>query len=513
MWIADTNRCREIDHRATEEFGMPAMVLMERAGLAVFDAVRQMLPEGGRIAVLCGRGNNGGDGFVLARLAQEHGLGVDCLVTATEGELREECRQQMLQARAQGVHPIFCDDARWTRRIDCLTGYDLVVDAVLGIGAAGELRGHVAHAIHAMNRSGTPVISVDVPSGIHTDTGSDLGESVWALRTITFGLPKPYLFQGIGLEHAGYWSVADIGFPSQLLHEPTGAKLIDAAWVAGLVPERLKASHKGSNGHVLIVAGSRSMRGAAALAAVGALRSGAGMVTVAGVEPVLQAVIQHAPECTLIPLDERDGVIDPAGIDLLAANQHRFTSALFGPGLTHEAPVLDALARVWSRWETPCVIDADALNAVAHGVALPPCEAVLTPHPGEMGRLLQRTVAEVQADRFATVRDSVERFGKAVLLKGPHSIVGAPHEPLLVNTTGNPGMASAGMGDVLGGLLAALLGQELPPYEAAGVAMFWHGRAGDHSAQTEGPVGFTARDVARNLPLARAKLCATCSED
>lgn len=487
---------------------MPAMVLMERAGLAVFEALREMLPEGGRVMFICGHGNNGGDGFVAARVALEHGYSADCLVTATEPELREECRQQMLQARAQGLYPVFCDDPRWAPRLECLGKYDLIVDAILGLGAEGPLHGPVHTAVMGIRRSGVPVLAVDVPTGIHSDTGRELGDSVWALRTVTFGLPKPYLFQGAGLEYAGYWKVEKIGFPPELLAEPTHARLIDPAWVASLVPERFRDSHKGSNGHVLIVAGSESMRGAAALAARAAIRAGAGLVTVAGIESVCQAVMQHVPEATLIPLPETNGVIHPEAVEIVLAHQSRFTSSLFGPGLTHRDEVISFLDRLWPRWEIASVVDADALNAVSLGLDLPAAPSVLTPHPGEMARLLQTNVEHVQDDRFVATMRAVTLFEQTVLLKGPYSIVGGLDHPMNVNGTGNPGMASAGMGDVLSGTIATLLGQELSPYDAASCGMYWHGLAGDLCACEIGAIGFSARDVAEKLPAARAKLTA-----
>jgi NAD(P)H-hydrate epimerase len=510
MWIANAAQCRELDRTAMEEFGVPPVVLMERAGLAVFEVVRELLPEGGRVTVMCGKGNNGGDGLVVSRLAAEHGFHVECLVAASESELTADSRTQLAIARAQGVQPIFYDDCRWILKADCLGCRDLVVDALLGTGAKGELKGPILESIRIINRSGVPVVSVDVPSGICTDTGGDLGESVWALRTVTFGLPKPYLFQGLGLEHAGYWTVADIGYPNILLQEPTDARLVSPEWVVSLLPERLRASHKGENGHILIVAGSRRMPGAASLAAMSALRAGAGLVTVAGVESVLHAVSANVPEAILLPLAESEGVLVPEAADELLERQHSFHAALFGPGLTHQQSVREFLSRVWTQWETPSVIDADALNSVSEGVALPETECVLTPHPGEMSRLLHCSIAELQSDRFQTVHQAVQLLGKTVLLKGPYSIIGETDQPLMVNCTGNPGMASGGMGDVLGGVIATLLAQELPPYCAATCGAYWHGLAGDLCASEIATFGYTASEVANALPKARAKLTSTC---
>lgn len=511
MWIATAGHSRELDRRAMEEYGVPPMVLMERAGLAVFDAVTEMLDPGGRITVMSGRGNNGGDGFVVARHAQQHGFQVEVLVAAEESELSLDAATQLSVARAQGIQPIFYDDPRWQRRAECAGCRDLIVDAVLGTGVTGEVRGPALEAIRAINRSGVPVIAVDVPSGIHTDTGEELGESVWAVRTVTFGLPKPFLFQGIGMEHAGQWTVAEIGLPNELLSQCTSARLLDQEWVASLIPERLIASHKGDHGHVLVVGGSRRMPGAAGLVARAALASGAGLVTLASVESVCDALAASVPECLLLPLPEENGAISPDAADLVLGEQSRFTAAVFGPGLTHGAGVSTFLDRVWHEWRLPCVADADALNAVSEGVSLPSADCVLTPHPGEVSRLMQCSIAEVQSDRFRTVQQVVERFDRTVLLKGAYSIVGQRGMPLAVNPTGNPGMASGGMGDVLSGVIAALLGQEIPSYCAASCGAYWHGLAGDICAAELGCVGFVATDVSRALPHARQRITSRCS--
>jgi hydroxyethylthiazole kinase-like uncharacterized protein yjeF len=236
-------------------------------------------------------------------------------------------------------------------------------------------------------------------------------------------------------------------------------------------------------------------------------------VTVASVPSVCERVSAHLPEVLLLPLPETNGVISGDAARAILERQSKVQGALFGPGLTHEAPVLDLLKRVWSEWRTPCVIDADALNAISTGLELPRADCVLTPHPGEMSRLLQSSIAEIQADRFSTVRQAVLKFGQCVLLKGPYSIIGEPNQPMLVNTTGNPGLASGGMGDVLGGVAATLLAQELPTYYALSCAAYWHGLAGDLCAEEIGPTGFTASEVADRLPQARVKITNACDQN
>lgn len=243
------------------------------------------------------------------------------------------------------------------------------------------------------------------------------------------------------------------------------------------------------------------------MAAKSALRGGAGLVTVASTPYVCQIVASQVPECIFLPIPE----IGPGAVEFLLENESRFDAALIGPGLTQSDTTLELLATLWKDWKLPSVIDADALNAVAKGVALPKTDCVLTPHPGEMSRLLHASIAEIQADRFATVRDAVEKLDACVLLKGMYSIVGEQGQPMAVNRTGNPGMASGGMGDILGGLIATLLAQSVPTYHAASCGMYWHGLAGDICAEEIGPIGYSAMDVANALPKARAKIVSSCN--
>lgn len=510
MWIATAEHCRQIDCRASDEFGVSPRDLMERAGRAVFEAIRDFVPTGSHVAVVCGKGNNGGDGFVAARLARDHGYFIGCVVAARREEVRGLAREQMEIAEGQGVCICYCDAEPWSKKLDLLAHKDLIVDALLGTGARHEVHGPIRDAIHAINRSGVPVLAVDLPSGIACNTGQELGTSVWACQTVTMGLPKPALVQGIGLEHSGYWRVADIGHPPELLDEPTFARTIESSWAGSLLPERLRNCHKRENGSVLIVAGSRGMPGAATLVARAALRAGAGLVTVAGIASVCEAVAHHAPEALLMELPERDGVVDPAAAALLLDVQDRFTGAAFGPGLTHEPSACEFLGRLWEDWATPSVIDADALNAAALGVSLPKAACVLTPHPKEMSRLLETEVAEIEVDRFGAIRAAADRFQQCALLKGPFTLIAETDQPILVNTTGNPGLATGGMGDTLTGIVAALIAQELPPYYAAACAAHWHGYSADLCACEVGPVGYTASEVANKLPVARVRILASC---
>jgi len=512
VWIANQRQSQEIDRRATAEFGIPSAELMESAGEAIYKVALQYEKFAGRICTVCGRGNNGGDGLVVARLASAQ-YEVICLVAATESSLNENVTFQLELARTAGVKPIFSDDPQFDEVLAEIKTHhltvDIIIDAILGTGAQGEISGARAKAIQAINSSGAVIVAVDVPSGIETDTGRSLGTHVDATRTVTFGLPKPCFFQNEGLKSCGKWTIADIGFPPKLLLNPTDAFLYDLVDAATLFPCRTKSSHKGSNGHLVIVAGSNLMPGAAVLATQAALRSGIGLVTIASVDSVCRAVSHHCPEALLMPLPEHEGVIAPLASRVLSDSQSKFSAAVFGPGLTQTDMVQEFLAQLWPEWNSPSVIDADALNIVSRGIPLPNARCVLTPHPGEMARLLGSTTADIQATRFESARIANEKFDQTVLLKGAYTLVASNGEPIIVNPTGNPGMATGGMGDVLSGIIGTLLAQGLKPNDAASLGVYWHGVSGDLCASEIGEIGYTASDVASYLPRARAKIIAS----
>jgi len=504
MWIATAERSRRIDWTAREERGMSTATLMERAGEAVLEAVEELVGPHSRIAILCGKGNNGGDGFVVARLAHRDDYKVVCLAACPKAELGQDAAERLREALEAGVPIVFSEDSGWRQALSDLGHTDVIVDALLGTGARGEVQGVYREAIEAANRSGKPVVAVDIPSGIDCDTGEVLGCAIRAVRTVTFGLPKPFLFQGEGIERSGKWSVADIGFPQDLLSEPTNALALDCEWVGNRLPRRAKTCHKGANGSLLIVAGSWRYPGAAALAAMGAVRAGCGLVTVAAIPSVCATVAAHVPEAIYLPLPDIDGA------DLILAEMNRFDAAVFGPGATTESDSLDLFRKLWEVWQSPCVIDADGLNAIAKGVRPPQAPLALTPHPGEASRLLGWEAKEVNRKRFEAAAAMAEKYQASVLLKGAATVTASNGDPLKVNTTGNPGMAAAGMGDVLAGVAGALLAQGLDPDSALACGAYWHGLAGDLCAEDIGQIGFSASDLAAFLPKAREIIVQEC---
>ncbi len=504
MWIATAEEIRNIDRRAINEFGIPSSALMEQAGYSVFQVVQEFLSKTGRATVLCGKGNNGGDGLVVARLLREHGRPSACFIAAaSEEELSRDAREQFQRAVTLGVRPVFASDDSWLSEVrKALNGSEAVVDALLGTGAKGDLEGLTLSVVETINECGKAVIAVDIPTGIDCDTGREMGKSINATRTVTFGLPKPFLFQGEGLEKSGRWKVADIGYPESLLG-PTQALLLSADLLRGALPRRPVASNKGKSGSLLIVAGSREMPGAAVMVARAALRAGAGLITVASVARVCEAVSFHMPEALLMVLPDQDGRISAEAAQMVIDKQEKIDAAVFGPGLTHEDSVREFLGAVWKDWTKPCAIDADALNSIAMGVEPPEKLVAFTPHPGELARLLKSTAAEIQNDRFKAARDAAEALKHPTLLKDAYTISASAGQPLFINPTGNSGMASGGMGDVLSGVVGTLLAQKLSPADALAVGAYWHGLAGDLCASEIAPVGYSATDLIERLPRAR----------
>lgn len=479
MWIASRDESKAIDRRAIEEFGLTSRELMEAAGSAVVRVIREYFPTATRVGVVCGKGNNGGDGFVVARQ-----LGATAISTFPESEFSPECRAQFELAQLAGVQ-ILSREANLNR-------FDLLVDAVLGTGFVGELKPELGALFARMQAAKRPIVSVDVPSGLDCDRGQSAG--IRATHTVTFGLPKRGMFFANGPDAIGQLTVEDIGFPKVLLNTPTELWLTEAAEIRRLLPTRNRNSHKGRNGRLLIVAGSDDMPGACLLSATAALRAGAGYVCVASTPKVLNALSIVAPECVQVPLSD-------------LRNQLKLADAVvIGPGMGTDASSRERVEQVLNHLQCPAVIDADALNLISQGLPLPGVPCLLTPHPGELQRLIQNENLE----RMDSINQAVNVTRKSVLLKGAFTLIGTAGCPTHVNPTGNAGMATAGMGDALAGIAGTLLAQGLSPHDAGVVAAYWHGAAGDLAADEVGPIGFMARDLIARLPSVRAKLVQSC---
>ncbi len=494
--------------RALEErSGVLVPELMERAGRAIAHSAATML--GGaryqRIVVLAGPGNNGGDGLVAARHLREEGAWVRVGLLAP----RAGDDLNVARLRDRDVPFLSLDDPA------LLDDADLVIDALLGTGRSRSLEGPLAALLDRLGevraRSDAPaLLAVDLPTGVDADTGSADPHAVAADRTVTLGCGKPGLHVWPGSALAGVVEVADIGLPRDEI-PPFG--IIEGGWVGGVLPPRSPDANKGTFGRVLIAAGSRRYTGAATLSALAALRSGAGLSTLACPASVQAMLAGGLREVTFLPLPESgEGVLDRAAARQVLKHIKGYRALLVGPGLTDTADarafletLLRGLPRHEGGWPTALVLDADALNILARGrnwsrgLRLP---AVLTPHPGEMARLLGRDIAGVQADRLACAVQAAHRWGQVVVLKGANTIVAAPDGRARICSIATPALATAGTGDVLAGAIAGLIGQGMAPFDAATAAVWVHARAGQRLSERMGDRGVIAGDVMAELPYA-----------
>jgi NAD(P)H-hydrate epimerase len=469
---------RELDRIASEEMGIPGYTLMTRAGSAAFRLLRRGWPRARRIVVVCGIGNNGGDGFVMARLAHEQGVQVEVLLLGDVALLRGDARRACEAMLKAGVQASAFSAERWPAA-------DVVVDAILGTGLDREVAGLHHDAIALINRQSAPVLALDIPSGLNADNGTAMGISVRATKTVTFIGLKQGLFTGQGPDYGGEINFDGLEVPDELYQRlPASAFRISTEGIDALLPPRPRSAHKGHHGHVLVVGGEQGMAGAVRLAGEAAARVGAGLVSLATHPAHAIALNPTRPELMC------HGVDDGGGLSPLLS---KASVVAVGPGLGRDewgqrlfGALLDS--------NLPMVMDADALYWLA-AEPLRRNHWILTPHPGEAARLLGMTVGDVQADRWQAVRELHKRYGGVVVLKGAGTLVCNGHDPLALSDSGNPGMAAGGMGDVLTGVIAGLLAQGLNPWQAALAGVHLHGRAGDVAAAQDGERGMMAGDL------------------
>lgn len=522
MKIVSTAQMRELDRRTIEEYGIPGAELMERAGTGVARWIRELArvrtPPMGFVRCLAGRGSNGGDAVVAARCLASWGLDVEVWLAATAADVRDDARLALERLSGTGVTvremPAPAD---WHGAGAALPPRETIfVDGLLGTGTRGAPREPVASAIRCINAcaaDGAAVVAIDVPSGMDTDSGAAAGDVVRADLTVTMAFPKEGLLKPGALANTGAVEVVPIGIPDELSRPlPTEAELICAADVRGLLPRRPRSAHKGTFGHVLVVGGAPGYPGAVALAGRAAVRSGAGLVSALVPDTVCGVVAGLAPEVMVhAGRSTAQGSLAAGSLQGLPAPLSAFDAVLVGPGLTTEAQGLALVSALLAGVSSRLVLDADALNVCAGHLARvrdAACPVVITPHPGEMGRLLGRPTAEVQADRAGAARCVHEQTGATVILKGAGSLVLGRSRAPAINTTGNPGMATGGSGDVLAGVVAALLAGGLAPVDAARAAVYLHGRAGDRAAWRSSQAGLGAVDVLDELPAAFAGVMA-----
>ena len=484
---------RAIDRHAIEEVGLPARLLMENAGRAVASAVLRHFPDVRRPLVLCGSGNNGGDGFVVARVlrAWNDAIVPRVQVVGDRDRMSDETRANLELLVRGGIEVDLAGGKESAREL--AANADLIVDAILGVGLTRPVTGALAELFDGVSRLPLPIVALDVPSGFPADTGAETGAELRADLVVTLGLPK--LGLAVRPMDVEVW-VADIGLPPESVAEVgVRQRVLTAEAARRRLPARPLAAHKGTFGHVLVVAGSVGKTGAACLAAEGSLRGGAGLVTVA-VPPDLNPVFEvKLTEAMTVPIPSGTaGALDEEAREALERESALRDAVVLGPGLSTGPGTVRLLERWLPGLRVPAVIDADGLNAFEGRPESLRGEGprVLTPHPGEMGRLLDRSTAEVQQDRVGAARILAGRTGAVVLLKGARSVIATPGGEVWINPTGGPGLATGGTGDVLAGLVGALLAQGCDPSRAAVLGAYLHGLAGE----VLGAVGGTAADVA-----------------
>lgn len=521
MKVVTAAEMRRIDQDTIEGIGIPGIVLMETAGSAIVRAIEQHYPTCQRIGILAGKGNNGGDGIVIARQLAHVGRDVRIFLVSPPDSFTGEAQINLQIAKRLGlqIEEILTDTGFYgTGTVpSILASCELFVDAIFGTGVRGAVRSPIASIINAINSLPIPVLSVDLPSGLDADTGHPLGTCVQADRTVTIGLPKRGLLMHPGAELAGKLEVVDIGFPQQVVD----AQDIKVHWTTATqasqwVPLRPPASHKGSYGRVLVVAGSTGMTGAAALASEAALRVGAGLVTLATpkhLNPILEGLL---PEVMTLPLPETEaGSLAVSATSAILEFAEKTKSVLaIGPGLSQHPETVSLVHQLIREnreqgLSLRMVIDADGLNALSQDrniFSLLDRETVLTPHPGEMARLTGASVSTLEKDRIHTAQQFVSEHSLTLVFKGAPTVSADANGDAWINSTGNPGMATGGMGDVLTGVIAGLMAQGIASETAAALGVYLHGLAGDIAAEALGRHGLIASDVLKAVPQAIASL-------
>ena len=506
MRVLNSAQMREADRRTIDDIGISSLVLMENAGRQAVAAMETMYSDLSerQVAVLCGRGNNGGDGFVVARTLVQRGVDVSVFLIGRVADVRGDARANLEILGRLGLTVVeIADSQAWELHFSEVSDCTLIVDAIFGTGLNAPVSGFIESIVADVNASGITVVAIDLPSGLSADSPKPIGPAIEAGLTVTLAAPKLPLVLPPAEIHAGDIVVADIGIPTEVLDAVDGPRvdLLTRTSMGELVASRSPDSHKGDYGRILIVAGSRGRTGAAHLSAVGALRSGAGLVTVAtpaSCQPVLSAM---APEYMTEALDESPDGLDPEGVERVL-EMARDVLAI-GPGLGQAAATREFIRQVVDRATMPLVIDADGLNAFAGApeklAGREGRDVIITPHPGEMARLVGMSTDEVQASRLEIARNFARAHHVFVVLKGHRTLIATPDEKVFINPTGNPGMATGGTGDVLTGMIAAWLAQLLDPEAACKLGVYLHGLAGDLAEADESEVAMTSADVASHL--------------
>jgi NAD(P)H-hydrate epimerase len=515
MLVVTTAQMRELDRLTIQKYQTPSLTLMERAGEGIAGAILERFARAAKkgVLVVAGKGNNGGDGFVVARLLKKKRISCEVALLARRDDLTADAAQNLrawvkLKGKVTEI-----DSNKLHLLSERIANNGLLVDAILGTGTKNTVTGLFSEVITLMNASGLPTVAVDIPSGLDSDRGWPLGTAIQAEMTVSLGYPKLGEVIYPGLTHVGELVVADIGIESRAVVEVAPqTELLELETVRWLVPRRQADTHKGSYGHLLVVAGARGKTGAAILSCRAAMRAGAGLVTLAAPRALNNIFTSSLVEVMTEPLgddtsEQLEMLTDVEWRRLL----ERKNVVLFGPGIGVSEATHHSIRWLLRNLELPWVIDADGLNNLAleldrlRQARTPP---ILTPHPGEMARLIGKNTAAVNADRIEVARGFALAHRCHLILKGARTVIATADGKVFINPTGNPGMASGGMGDVLAGIIAALLGQGLSGVDAMKLGVYVHGYVGDRVAESKGPIGILASDIVEGLPKALAEFTA-----
>jgi ADP-dependent NAD(P)H-hydrate dehydratase / NAD(P)H-hydrate epimerase len=506
MKLVTAAEMRELDRRAIEEVGIPSLVLMENAGRTTYQVLRREFPYlDGEVAILAGRGNNGGDGFVVARYLAQAGIPVAVFLLGQKDQVQGDARVNLdILAHHKLTVMEVTEESQLNPVVHQLARADLIVDALLGTGLDKPVQGLLAALIDRVNHLRPPVLAVDIPTGLSADSGEVLGAAMQAEVTVTYGWPKLGQVVPPGRDYVGRLWQVDISIPPDLARE-VHAELAEAREQRQLIPSRPFGSHKGTFGHLLVLAGSEGKTGAGALASLGALRAGAGLVTLGVASSLNDLMEEKITEAMTLPLPQAEGAraLGIKALEPILAFAAGCAALAIGPGLGTHPETQELVRRLVRQLDRPMVVDADGINAIA---ADPAClkgltgPRILTPHPGELARLLGSTIPAVQARRLEVARETASQYGAFVVLKGAQTLVAAPDSRLSLNATGNPALASGGTGDVLTGLIGGFLAQRLAQWDAARLGVYLHGLTADHFAAQHGPRSLVAGDLLDLFP-------------
>ncbi|MEW6096995.1 MAG: NAD(P)H-hydrate dehydratase [bacterium] len=514
MKVVTKEQMQEIDRRATAEFNIPGITLMENAGLVSELTLEEEFPNlnDSKIIIFAGGGNNGGDGLVIARHLLNQAIDVKVYLLKETNTFKADALTNLKIAKSIGV-PIkeILNEAELEREKDNILEADIIIDAILGTGISGEVKGFLAYVIDFLNKINKPIVAIDTPSGLDVDTGFPLGCCIQAWSTFTFGLPKIGLLLHPGAELAGELSLIDISLPKQLLEdENIKVNLLLKEDILPLLPERAEDVHKGSCGKVIIIAGSVGMTGAAVMTSQSCLAMGAGLAILCIPQSLNPIVEVKLTEVITKPLPEtQEQTLSLNSYDKIIELVKDVSAVAIGPGLGRNNDIVNLIRKLIPKLNVPMVIDADGLFALANNLHIlkeKSSPVVITPHHGEMAYLLGVSIDEVKKDRLGVAQRFAQKYQLVVVLKGPRTIIADPEGNTYINSTGNPGMATAGCGDVLTGMIAGLLAQKVSDLDAAKLGVFLHGLAGDLVLEEKGVYSLVASDLIDKIPAAIKKL-------